>query len=122
MAIKKDNKPGTMMIDDVKYVRADSVKNQKPAGDRVLVRCRNAGVHVGTLKSRSSLVLVLTDANRIWRWRGANTLSEVANNGVNRKSSTRIAEMVPEITLTSGDVCEVIPVASGVDLTEVWNG
>jgi hypothetical protein len=29
--------------------------------------------------------------------------------------------MLPEITLTCTDVCEVIPVDEGVDLTEVWH-
>lgn len=90
--------------------------------NRVLVRCRNAGVYVGTIAHRDSDTLVLTDANRIWRWRGAFTLSEVATNGVNREGYTRIACMVPEITLTASDVCEVIPVAEGVDLSEVGNG
>jgi hypothetical protein len=90
-------------------------------GDRVLVRTRNAGVHVGTKKHRDADVLVLTNANRIWRWRGANTLSEVAMKGVNRDEYTRIACTVPEIELTCSDVCEVIPVAKGVDLSEVHN-
>ena len=89
--------------------------------DRVLVRCRNAGVHVGTLKSRDAHTLVLERANRIWRWRGAFTLSEVATGGVNRKEYTRIAAEVPRVELTCSDVCEVIPVAEGVDLTEVAN-
>lgn len=90
-------------------------------GDRVLVRARNAGVHVGTKKYRDADVLVLTNANRIWRWRGAMTLSEVATKGVNRSEYTRIACEVPEIELTCSDVCEVIPVSSGVDLSEVHN-
>jgi hypothetical protein len=90
-------------------------------GQRSLVRCRNAGVHVGTVKSRGNGVLVLSNANRIWRWRGANTLSEVAMKGVDRKNYTRITCEVPLIELTESDVCEVIPVATGVDLTEVDN-
>jgi len=89
--------------------------------DRVLVRTRNAGVHVGTKKHRDANVLILTNANRIWRWRGAFTLSEVATKGVNRNEYTRIACEVPEIELTATDVCEVIPVSDGVDLSEVHN-
>ena len=102
-------------IDGVRFRR------ELPLSDRVIVRCKNAGVHVGTLKSRDSQTLVLTRANRIWRWRGAFTLSEVAMHGVDRTQHTRIACEVPEIELTSTDVCEVIPVAEGVDLTEVHN-
>ena len=110
--------PETLMIDEVKYVRADSVQQMPKLGNRVLVRCRNAGVHVGTIKSRDANVLVLEQANRIWRWRGAHDLNDVAMNGVNRKEYTRISVMVPQVTLTCSDVCEVIPVAEGVDLTE----
>jgi hypothetical protein len=112
----------TINIDGIDYVRKDQIKAMPELGPRVIVRCRNAGVHVGTLKSRDSDTLVLTSANRIWRWRGANDLSEVAMKGVNRKEWTRISCMVPELTLTCSDVCEVIPVAKGVDLTEVNNG
>jgi len=114
------SKPETMMIDDVKYVREDAVAMPK-LGKRSLVRCRNAGVHVGEVVERNENVLILKDANRIWRWRGAFTLSEVAMQGVNRKEYTRIACMVPTIELTVADVCEVIPVVDGVDLTEVNN-
>ncbi len=105
----------TITVDGVEYVR------QADVGLRVLVRCRNAGVHVGTLESRANGVLVLLRANRIWRWRGANTLSEVAVRGVNRDEYTRIACEVPKITLTESDVCEVIPASEDVDLTEVHN-
>ena len=47
------SKPKTMMIDDVKYIREDAVNQvPNPEGDYVIVRCRNAGVHAGYLKSR----------------------------------------------------------------------
>ena len=91
------------------------------ASDRVLVRCRNAGVHVGTLKSRDAETVVLENANRIWKWAGAFTLSEVATKGIDRDNS-RIACAVPSVTLTTLDVCEVIPVSKGIDLTEVNSG
>ena len=103
----------SVMIDGVEY------QPVKITSDRHLVRCRNAGVHAGTIVERTEHVLRLRDANRIWRWRGANTLSEVSQHGVNREEYTRIACMVPELELTCSDVCEVIPVASGVDLSEV---
>lgn len=105
----------TIVVNGVEYVRKVATSS------RVLVRCRNAGVHVGTLERRSAGEVVLLNANRVWRWRGANTLSEVAMNGVIRSEYTRIAVEVPYIILTESDVCEVIPVAEGVNLTEVWN-
>jgi len=93
----------------------------KKSEGRVIVRCLNAGVHVGTLVKRDAVNTVLKNANRLWRWRGANSLSEVAMSGVIRNEYTRISVEVPEITLTTSDTCEIIPVAEGVDLTAVHN-
>jgi len=108
-------KQQVVTIDGVEYVPVQKMS------DRVLVRCRNAGVHVGTLVTRDSDTLVLSRANRIWRWTGAHDLSYVAMHGVDRSEFTRISCEVPSLTLTCSDVCEVIPVAAGVDLTEVEN-
>lgn len=74
-------------------------------GKFVVIRCYNAGVHCGTLTKFAPGKVTLTDARRIWRWRGANTLNEVALNGVD-KEYTRISEPVAEIILT--EACEVI--------------
>ena len=73
-----------------------------------IIRTYSAGVHVGTLKSHDGKTVVLTDASRIWRWRGANTLHELALHGP-AQEWTRISERVPEITLT--EAIEIIPVS-----------
>ena len=105
------------------YVKESEIKNtQVDLSDRVLVRTRNAGVHIGTIESRDSDTLVLINSNRLYKWRGAMTLSEVAMKGVNRNEYTRISCQLPKITLTCSDVCEVIPIAEGLDFTEVENG
>lgn len=65
----------------------------------VIVRTYSAGVHCGELVKRSGKDVVLTNARRIWRWRGANTLHELALRGA-AKEWTRISEPVAEITLT----------------------
>lgn len=43
-----------------------------------IIRTYSAGVHVGTLESHEGTVVTLSNASRIWRWRGANTLHELA--------------------------------------------
>lgn len=73
-----------------------------------LIRTYSAGVHAGTLKSHDGKTVVLTDAVRIWRWRGANTLNELALHGPD-KAWTRISDSVPEIILT--EAIEIIPIA-----------
>lgn len=75
-----------------------------------IIRTYSAGVHVGTLANQSPdrKVVELTNASRIWRWRGANTLHELALHGP-AEEWTRISERVPSITLT--EAIEIIPVA-----------
>lgn len=72
----------------------------------VLVRTYSAGVHVGELVSCKERQVLLVNAHRVWRWRGANTLHELSQRGASNEW-TRISEAVPEITLT--EAIEVIP-------------
>ena len=76
-------------------------------GDYVIVRTYSAGVHVGTLGSHEGREVRLSNASRIWRWRGANTLHELALHGASEEQFTRISEQVPEIVLS--EAIEVIP-------------
>ena len=71
----------------------------------VLVRTFAAGVHVGVLVSNDAKTVVLRDARRVWRWRGANTLNELSQHGGD-ESWTRISEPVPTVTLL--DAIEII--------------
>lgn len=82
-------------------------------GRTVLVRSYASGVHIGELECFVGKDVVLKAAQRIWRWRGARTLNEIANGGIEPASTsnyTRVSDAVPEIALP--DVCEVIPFAS----------
>ena len=72
----------------------------------VLVRTFSAGVHFGRLEGKAGKELTLLDARRIWRWRGANTLSELSQSGADMEW-TKISEPVPSITLT--EAIEIIP-------------
>lgn len=70
----------------------------------VVVRTYSAGVHVGYLDSREGKEVTLTDARRVWYWRGAFTLNELAQHGVGEGS--KISEPVSFIVLT--EAIEVI--------------
>ena len=72
----------------------------------VIVRTTYAGVHCGTLESQDGQKVALTNARRVWYWKGANTLNELSQKGCDDKAS-RISEPVPTITLL--DAIEVIP-------------
>lgn len=86
-----------------------AVKKTKKAAQLVVVRTYGAGVHIGELVSVKGQEVVLTNARRLWRWRGANTLHEISRSGVSQ-DYTRLSEPVERISLLSA--LEVIPVAA----------
>lgn len=72
-------------------------------GRKVIVRTREAGVHVGTLAAKAGREVQLKDSHRVWYWKGAFTLSQLAETGV--KAGSRIGVAIPELELT--EACEV---------------
>ena len=91
---------------------ATIIVDGKPTIERVkvgkvtLVRTHSAGVHFGIVKKRKGKEVTLVLARRLWAWKGACSLSQVAVDGVNL-SSSKISITVPEITLT--EAIELIP-------------
>ena len=75
---------------------------------KVLVRTYSAGVHFGTLASRKGKEITLTNARRIWYWKGANTLHEIALRGVSEGS--KISGPVKSIILT--EAIEILPLTA----------
>ena len=77
-------------------------------GKFVLVRCRDAGVHAGILKSHDARACELTQSRRLWRWRVKGnkgiTLSDVATHGLDTKD-TKLGAPV-DMLLTEN--CEII--------------
>lgn len=74
----------------------------------VLLRARDAGVWAGVFEERTGERSVkLGDGRRIWRWRGALTLSEVSQRGIEpaSKGHTRVACPVPSTEIL--EVCEI---------------
>ena len=64
----------------------------------------SAGVHFGYLTEHKKTMVHLVRSRRIWRWSGANTLSEIALHGVDTAQS-RIAEPV---TIILTEAIEII--------------
>ena len=77
-----------------------------------LFRTFSAGVHIGEIvpgtESLDGKKVTLTNTSRIWRWEGANTLSELSLHGP-KVGWTRISQRVDEITLT--EVIEKIKIS-----------
>lgn len=82
-------------------------KSSKPF---VLVRTYMAGVHCGYLEKKEKMEVVLSNTRRIWRWKGANTISELSQNGSD-EVYTRISEPVPTNTLEAIEIIVCSPTA-----------
>ena len=72
-----------------------------------IIRCKEAGVFFGHIKSREGGEAVLTDVRRIWYWDGAASLSQMAMEGVSRPHNCKFSVTVPEMTVLG--VIELIP-------------
>ena len=71
-------KPKTLMIDEVKYIRADSIENEvinftgeetlatRMIGKKVIVRSRNEGINSGIVVLADETGVELKDCRRIW--------------------------------------------------------
>ena len=99
-----------------------TTKKKKPAKKPAktpaicIIRTQSAGVHVGTVHSRNGIEVVLHDARRVWRWRGANTLHELSQHGADEEW-TRISEPAPAILLTQAIEIITCSAAAAADLT-----
>ena len=86
---------------------------------KYIIRCDRAGVFYAEIAERRGSEADLTNARRVWRWEGANTLSDVASAGV--KPSSKLSR---PISLTVLGVIEVIPctpeAVESLDAVPVW--
>ena len=74
---------------------------------KVLVRGVESGVYFGTLEERNGREVKMKDVRNLWRWSGANTLLDLAENGTKRPCDCRFSNKVDSIILT--DICELVP-------------
>ena len=90
--------------------------------DYVIVRTVSAGVFAGTLVSRKKCEVVLKDARRLWYWKGAASLSQMAVDGVKCPKECKFPVVVPEVLLTQA--IEIIPCTqksrASIEAVPVW--
>lgn len=85
-------------------------------GQFCILRCRDAGVHAGTVAKVLPGEIMLTDSRRMWQWKSDFTLSEASIHGIDPKNS-RIAEVVPVNFIRRSDICEHIPCTKAAEKT-----
>lgn len=103
------SKPETIKIDEVEYVRKDSVQEKATKRDGmeyVIVRGDRSGVFAGYLESRKDREVIMRDARRLWYWDGAASLSQLAVDGVSKPQNCKFPIAVDTIQIL--DVVEVI--------------
>jgi hypothetical protein len=91
-------------------------------GKYCMVRTYSAGVVAGTLKAREGKEATLTNARRIWNWKGAASLSELATKGTSNPNGCKFPAPVEEVLLT--EVIEIIPIteqaAESINSVPAW--
>lgn len=95
-------KPQTIMIDNVKYVRADSTAEKATPLDGmkyVICRTYSAGVFAGYIERRTGQEVVLRQARRIFHWEGAASLSQLAMSGTSKPTKCKFPEPVGRVEL-----------------------
>lgn len=79
----------------------------KYVGKKVLVRGIQSGVYFGELVSQDKQEVEMKNVRNLWRWSGANTLLDLAENGAQKTNACRFSNKVDSIVLT--DICEIVP-------------
>jgi hypothetical protein len=88
----------------------------------VIVRTYSAGVFAGVLESRNGREVVMRDARRIWYWKGAASLSQLAVEGTTRPRECKFPIAVPRVELLEAiEILDVTPKArESIASVPVW--
>lgn len=88
----------------------------------VIARTYSAGVFAGFLESRKGQELVLSTARRIYYWKGAASLSQLAVDGTSEPSECKFPVAVPRVELLQGiEILDVTPKAKkSIEGVPVW--
>lgn len=84
-------------------------------GEKVIIRTYSAGVHYGTLvkeeRSEGGYHVILENTRRIWKWSGANSLSELASIGVSNPTECNFSMAVKRNKLLAIEIISVTDTA-----------
>lgn len=99
-----------------KAEKAKTKLNRKPSHRYVIVRTQSAGCFAGYLEKRKGQEAKLLNARRLWYWKGAASLSQLAIDGVKFPNECKFAVPI-NVELTSAiEIIEVTPVAKAIIL------
>jgi len=78
----------------------------KLIGAKVIIRGDRSGVFFGILESKEGREVTLTNCRRLWRWDGANSISELAKSGTKKAEGCKFTVVVDELVIL--DAIEII--------------
>lgn len=93
---------------------------------KYIIRCRDAGVHFGSIVAEDGVWLRIADTRRIWYWAGAASLSELAVYGPHpsKVDACRFGCRLATHALRLADTCEVIECrregAAAIEAVKEW--
>ena len=99
--------------------KAKKSQTKKPY---VIVRTYSAGVFAGFLTSKKGQEVELTTARRLWYWKGAASLSQLAQSGTSCPNECKFPEPVSRVTLLQAiELLDVTPEAQkSIEAVPVW--
>lgn len=74
---------------------------------KYIIRADKAGVFFGEIESRTGGEVTMRNVRHIWRWEGANTLSQLAVDGTKVPDACKFSVVVESMTILG--VIEIIP-------------
>ena len=88
----------------------------------VIVRTYSAGVFAGFLESRTGKEVVIREARRLWYWKGAASLSQLAVDGVKCPDECKFPAAVDKVELLEAvEILSVTPKAKkSIDGVKIW--
>ncbi len=97
-------------------------KATKSKGKYVIVRTYSAGVFAGTIVARKGQEVVLKNARRIWKWAGAASLSQLAQQGTSAPGECMCPCAVDRGELLQAiEILDVTPIArKSIEGVPVW--
>jgi hypothetical protein len=117
----------TITIDGKEYILKSSIKTQstkaKPMKNMpyVIIRTYSAGVFAGYLEKRVGKEAKIQLARRLWYWKGANSLSELAVKGVKFPAECKFSKPVNTEVTEVIEVLEVSEIAKqSIALVKEW--
>ena len=91
-------------------------------GKRVLVRSATSGVWAGTLARRSGPDVLLSNARRLWRWKGATECCQLAQEGISAPSECKFPVVVPAVFVSPIHEVYLLTdkAAASIEAVPVW--